>query len=388
MSAYPKEFITDLKAKVDIVDVLSQYIELKQLGSIYKGSCPFHDDSDPSFTVYPGTGTFYCFSCGAGSRDQKSDIIEFVKTMEKCSFPEAVKKIIDWTGMTPDSYMDPELAKAKKNIFKLMMNNHAALLRDEEAMSFLYARGILREEIEKYNLGVTTYEGNKRISIPICDEFGSAIGFSYRAIGDIKPKYVNSKNDHMFVKSDILWGLSNVKNEIRNCGYVVIVEGYFDAIALQRHGIPAVAIMTASISENQAKLITKYTKSAIIFMDNDEGGFQNQNLIADRLFESGLTAKIVIHDFGKRDPDDIEKYLGESVASFIEEKAHVLSEYLVSKEINAYSEKVSELKRITLMNIKPLYKKLSNAVDKDLTLKALSRDLNIDIEAIKSYMEQ
>lgn len=388
MNGYPKEFITDLKAKVNIVDVISQYVDLKQVGSIYKGACPFHEDVDPSFTVYPATGTFYCFSCGAGSRDQKSDIIEFVKTMDKCSFPEAVKKIIDITGFTPDSYMDPEIAKAKKNIYKLMMNNHALLLEDHDGLNFLYDRGITKAEIQKYSLGITTYEGNKRIAIPILDEFGSAVGFSYRTIADAKPKYINSKNDSIFIKSDILWGLSNIKNEIKNCGYLVLVEGYFDAIALQRYSIPAVAIMTASISEKQAELISKYTKNVIIFMDNDEGGFKNQNLIADRLFKSGLTAKIVIHDFGQRDPDEIEKYLGDSIISFIEEKAHILSEYLVLKEINIFSEKVSELKRITLLNIKPLYQKLSNTIDKNLILKALSRDLNIDIEAIKTYMEE
>ena len=329
------ELITQIKDRLDIVDVVSQQVILKKNGGHYWGLCPFHKEKTPSFSVNPAMGIYKCFGCGAGG-----DAITFIMKTQNKEFMDVIKELADKFGLEMpkslhrsnsvprESREEMVRACAKAAEFynlRLLMDKEPETLK---VMDYLTNRGITKEIIEKYKLGIApkayamfykkfrhdfsedvmekagliikTKEGEyidrfrNRVIIPIQDEMGDVVAFGARAVEEGQmPKYLNSSDSLIYNKSKLLYGLYTAKDTIKAEDSVVLMEGYFDVISAQAHGIKnAVASCGTSLTSDHVKLLSRYTPSRRIYLsfDTDLAGQKatkrNAELIKDAF--SGL----------------------------------------------------------------------------------------------------
>lgn len=309
----PEEFIQELLARVDIVDVIGKYVQLKKSGQNLQGLCPFHQEKTPSFTVSPTKQFYHCFGCGA-----HGSAIGFVMEHVGLGFPETVKVLADSVGMrVPEPNYSPEARarfKEQKTRYDLM---HEALDKAQNyyqqqlnqyhpAQDYLIKRGLTPEIARRFGLGWTgkerqnlrrvyeNYEDDilidaglvvqneqglrydrfrERITFPICNQRGRLIGFGGRIIGKGEPKYLNSPETDLFHKGSELYGLWENRQGIRKAATVLVVEGYMDVVGLARFGIEyAVATLgTATTAEHINKLV-KVTNRIVFCFDGDQAG--------------------------------------------------------------------------------------------------------------------
>ena len=306
------ELITQIKDRLDIVDVVSQQVILKKNGGHYWGLCPFHKEKTPSFSVNPAMGIYKCFGCGAGG-----DAITFIMKTQNKEFMDVIKELADKFGLEMpkslhransvprESREEMVRACAKAAEFynlRLLVDKEPETLK---VMDYLTNRGITKEIIEKYKLGIApkayamfykkfrhdfsedvmekagliikTKEGEyidrfrNRVIIPIQDEFGDVVAFGARAVEEGQmPKYLNSSDSLIYNKSKLLYGLYTAKDSIKAEDSVVLMEGYFDVISAQAHGIKnAVASCGTSLTPDHVKLLSRYTPSRRIYLSFD-----------------------------------------------------------------------------------------------------------------------
>ncbi len=304
-----EEAVAEIKERLDIVEVVSKYVVLKKTGSSYIGLCPFHQDKRPSMHVNPQKGIFKCFSCGAGG-----DALSFIIKIEGKEFKEVIEELAEQFGIElPKKFagasnlkplkdqMIAACAKAVKFYTKNLMTSNDAV----KARTYLKSRDITDDVIKEYGLG---YAPNKytdlynelksefstevlekaglilkgknndwidrfrnRVIIPIRNENGDFVAFGARAIEEGQnPKYLNSSDSLIYNKSKILYGLYHAKNAIAERDGVVIMEGYFDVISAQTHGVKnCVASCGTALTPEHIKLISRYTKSRRIYLSFD-----------------------------------------------------------------------------------------------------------------------
>ena len=365
--AISPDFIKELKSRVDIVDIIGGYVDLKYNGGIYKGCCPFHEDDTPSLTVYPETQSYYCFGCGAGSKDENgsSDIIAFVMAINKdMEFGDAIKFLAGYAGMEiPKGKTSPEITKAIKLREKIVQDNrryYRTLAGSKQVLEYLRKRNIGQAEQDKYRIGLVPAGENfgDRIAICIFNEKGDPVGFAYRKRqGAEGEKYLNDSESIIFKKGKILYGLNFVRPQIRELGYVVVVEGYFDVIALQSQGVPAVGLMNALMSESQVQLLKKHTKNVVLFLDDDEGGRRATLKNIKRLRDANFVVKVVRPTRGA-DPAEMVQ-AGVDIPEYIEKNQCLAGQYMLNEVLNKYQSESTELKLRTLDKVKEVIDELS-----------------------------
>lgn len=370
--------IREVADKNDIVDVVSQYLTLKKSGSTYQGLCPFHNEKSPSFNVSPQKQFFHCFGCGEGG-----DVITFVQKIEKVSFNEALHTLADRAGIKLDEGIDPrEEAKIKavKRIFK--MNTEAAKFFYRELIQkgkegekntatinpygYLIKRGLDAATITRFGLGFAPDSWNSlinylrskgfteneilnaglaskslkngriydrfrnRIMFPIIDLKGNVIAFGGRVMDDSKPKYLNSPETPVFHKGLGLYGLNFLK-EVEGLKDIIIVEGYMDVIAMHHHGFGnTVASLGTAFTEQQAKLLKRFSDNIIIAYDQDLAG-QNATVKGLGILEKeGCNIKVLKTPSGK-DPDEYLRKEGSEAMEKAIEASLPLVEYRVER---------------------------------------------------------
>lgn len=338
---FSEDKISEIIEKNDIVDVISEYMTLKRSGSNYMALCPFHSEKTPSFSVSPSKQIFNCFGCGVGG-----NVITFIQKIERIEFVEAVKMLAEKAGVKLEEDKDPkqlERAKQKKALYRV--NAEAArffysnLNAGSKALEYLRRRGLSDAIIKRFGLGyapdewyglmnhmkrkdidtellfkagliVRNNDGEKfrdkfrnRIMFPIIDLKGNVIAFGGRVIDDSKPKYLNSPDTLVFNKGYNIYGLNIVK-KVQNLENIVVVEGYMDAIALHQFGVEnAVASLGTAFTENQAKLLKRFSNEIIIAYDSDLAG-QAATLKGLAILEKeGCVVKVLSLPSGK-DPDE------------------------------------------------------------------------------------
>ena len=313
MALYPQQFIEDLKQRVDIVDVIQQFVSLKKSGASYKGLCPFHNERTPSFTVNREKGFFYCYGCSAGG-----DVIKFLELHEKTGFQDAVKQLAQRVGLSLPELEANDEQRASAAERETLLNVHdvaAKWFRDQllstagtrirkyiadrgltdatavaQGLGFappgreslkqaLLSQGFSQATLLKAGLLVQRDEGEaidrfrNRLMIPIGRDTGSIIAFGGRALEkDQQPKYLNSPETPIYSKSRTLYGLHLSKTAIRQSGFVVLVEGYFDFGQVYQAGFPVVASCGTALTPQQAQQLRRFVGKVVLSYDPDAAG--------------------------------------------------------------------------------------------------------------------
>ncbi len=333
-----REVINKIKEKIDIVQLISQYVSLQRVGSNYRGLCPFHSEKTPSFFVNPNLKLYHCFGCGASG-----DAIKFLQEIEHLSFMDALKRLAATVNVElPDTREDKDKQIYLEYCQRLHDAYKAELYKSKEAQAYLSMRGVTQREIEEYELGycpvgskAATQIGMKlrltvsrllqfgfikqvssdyidifenRIIIPIKDTSGRTIAFGGRALFG-QPKYLNLRDTPYFSKRRTLFLLDKAQKTIKSVDFVVITEGYFDAIAMHRAGIKnAVAVLGTSLSKDHVLKISPLTKNVILCFDNDEAGQKATLNSLWLLVETGFDVTIAVS--GEKDPDELLRSFG------------------------------------------------------------------------------
>ncbi len=330
--------LDEIKDRIDIVDLISDYVHLKKTGQNWKGLCPFHSEKTPSFTVSPAKQIFHCFGCGSGG-----DIFTFLVRYENLTFPEALRMLAARAGVTLEQAQQSAARGGEK---ETLLNMHRdaleffrrSLAGNHRAAEYLGSRGIGADAQEVFSLGyapkswngLLSYLGRRgykpeavnkaglaakgrsgyydtfrdRIIFPIYDLKGDVVAFGGRSIDAAsEPKYLNSPETPIFNKRRVLYGLHRAKKSIRETGNVLFMEGYIDVITAHVHDFSnAVAPLGTALTQEHGKLIKRFTENVVIVFDSDPAGIKAARNAANILFESGLDVRVLSLPAGQ-DPD-------------------------------------------------------------------------------------
>ena len=406
--------IDDLKSQINVVDVVGRVVALKRAGANHKGVCPFHNEKTPSFVVSEQKQIFTCFGCGA-----TGDAIEFTKRYYNLDFNEAVDKLAGEYGITiqkrsgfgedREKYYEINKEAARffyraftegKNAGYTYMKNRGlddAILKKfgigyaDEKWDSLYTYFKEKGADEKIllELGLISESKGKyydkfrnRVMFPIINTSGKVIGFGGRAIGDDNPKYLNSPENKVFQKKNNLYALNISKQDIGKDGYAILVEGYMDAISLYQGGVRNVAAsLGTALTENQTKLLKRYTKNVVLSYDADSAGQNAAMRGSEILIKDDCKVKI-LHVTDGKDPDEYIKKNGRDSFLKLIDGALPYIDYKLQylrKGINLDSDdgKIDYMKAAAgvLRELSP--------VEADVYIKKLSKDLRIAEGAIK-----
>ncbi len=351
-----ERLLDDLNSRLDIVDVVSDYIELKRAGQNYKGLCPFHSEKTPSFMVSPDKQIFHCFGCGVGG-----NLVHFVMKYENLSFQESLRLLAKKAGINLKEYkfnsssnnegLREKLAELHREATKVFVEN---LKRSKVAQTYLRERGLTEDTIRAFSIGYALKDwrhlsnylkdkgfhssfilqsgmvssGDKgsydtfrdRIIFPICDIQGDIIAFGGRVMDDSQPKYLNSADSPLFRKGETLYGLNLAKDGIRKKEYAIIVEGYLDVMMSHQCGFGnTVAPLGTALTPGHLQKLKRFTKKAVLVFDGDEAGKSAAKRSIPLLLEQGFAAKILLLP-EKDDPD-----------SFLRKNGNISYEKLLSK---------------------------------------------------------
>ncbi|USF29008.1 DNA primase [Clostridium sp. MD294] len=353
---YPQEILEEVRVQNDIVDVISEYLPLKQKGTSYFGLCPFHNEKTPSFSVSSERQFYYCFGCGAAG-----NVYTFIMQMENDTFPEAVKRLADrvhitlpqpqYTQQAKEQEMqrqrlfdlhkkagrffyeklhEPVGEQARAYLQQRQMNNNIqkkfgigyAPKGQQELYQHLQKQGFSQQELQKSGLIIERKEQKgyfdrfrNRLMFPILDIQGRVIGFGGRILSKGEPKYLNSPETLLFNKSRNLYGLNFAKNTRKR--EIILVEGYMDMISLYQAGFRNVAAsLGTAFNQEHAKVLKKYADSVILLYDSDDAGTVAAQRAIPILTQNGFHVKVLQVPNGK-DPDEFIKQNGAQAFSHL-----------------------------------------------------------------------
>ena len=421
MGKIPEEDIERVRDAVDIVEVIGGYVPLKRSGRSYATRCPFHQEKTASFHVFPESQIFKCFGCG-----KSGSVYTFLMVHEKMEFPEAVQTMADRAGISirTDNYT-PEQKREQEAIYAALrsatMEYRANLLNNSEeskkALNYLINdRGITQKSIDTFCIGYAPdnwdFILNKlrgefrdhdlesagliiesrnggfydrfrgRIIFPICDQRGKVRGFGGRIPpwneADNVPKYTNSPSNPIYDKGKLLYLLHKARDVLRDTGYMIVVEGYTDAILLQQEGIKnAVATCGTALTLEHTRLIKRYVKNVIHCFDADEGGIKSMIKSAEPMFYEGLSFKTILLPKEQDPASFVQKHKEEGFRAEIEKAKPVfelsLERIIQGKEIKSVDDKIRVLTEIAPMMrfvIDPImqavyFEKIARVLDQD-----------------------
>ena len=424
MAYYDQDWINELLAKVDIEDVVSDYVNLQSKSGRMWGLCPFHHEKTPSFSVTKDKQIFYCFGCHEGG-----NVISFIMKMDKLTFPEAIERLAERAGIPlPENTQDVDYEKKKQRRLKIYEINKKAgqfyyqQLNGEKGkagLNYLKSRGLDDKTIKKFGLGFAPDEWDgllnhltaqgytkpqineaglciiknehaydnfrNRIMFPIFNIFGDVIGFGGRVMDDSTPKYLNTSDTAAFNKRRNVYALNFVK-AIKRIQSVVLVEGYMDVISLYAKGIyNAVATLGTALTKEQAQLIKRYVPLVYIAYDGDAAG-QKATLKAIEILESvGLKAKVIVFSEGL-DPDEYIRANG--YQAFVAQAKNALDavNYKLDRLKDGHDLTAYEGKSAYVVGACDIIRSLSNPIEREQYIIRLGRETGHSLQAIKDQI--
>ncbi len=422
----PDDFLQELKARSDMVDVASSYLNLKRRGRNMVGLCPFHGEKTPSFNIYPENGSFYCFGCGAGG-----DVITFIRKIENLDYIEAVRFLAQRAGLDmPENSYDEGLSNLRKRIYEANREAGRFFYRQlytkqgEKALNYLRGRGLSEQTIRHFGLGysppsrftLTDYLRKKgfkdnelvqanlavrgsrggiadrffdRVMFPIIDLRGNVIAFGGRIMGDAKPKYLNTSDTMVFKKSANLFALNLAKNE--GSRKLVLAEGYMDVIALHQAGFTnAVATLGTALTQEQAMLMKRYADEAAICYDADEAGQKAAQRAIGLLRNAGMLIRVVSIP-GAKDPDEFIRENGDKGPAKFKQLLQNSGndvEYRLQKLKGTFDLQQTEGKVAYLTEASKVLASLENAIEREIYAGKLSDEVGIQKDSVMQQVEK
>ena len=411
------QIVDEIKSVANIVDVIGDVVSLTKKGANYHGLCPFHNEKTPSFVVSETKQIFTCFGCHA-----TGDVIEFVKKYNNIEFVEALEKLADRYGIKYEKFN----RKSENSNKYYEINKEAAIFfyknliskkaeNKSQGLSYVKKRNLLPETILKFGIGYADATWNSlykhlknkgyeekhmmelglisqskgkyfdkfrnRLIFPIFNVRGDIIGFGGRAIGDDMPKYLNSPENYVFSKKNNLYGLNVAKEFIMKENMVIMVEGYMDVVSLYQHGVKnAVASLGTALTENQSKLVKRYTKNVALCYDSDSAGVNAAIRGGNILYRDGINVRVVNVTDGK-DPDEFIKGHGKSQFVELIDKGKTYVEYVVDSIRKKFNIDKIEEKIAFIRKVGEFLNSLSPA-EKDIYIESLANDLAMNKEVL------
>lgn len=410
--------VREVAERLSIAEVIGEYVSLKRSGSNFLGLCPFHGEKTPSFNVNPAREIFHCFGCGAGG-----DIFSFVMKIEGISFPEALRKLAARAGVAIE---DRPLTDAEKQLkterdqqrtIMLVTAEHYrdTLTRKPEgaaARSYLQEREVDPETSAAYGLGFASErrdsliqllkakgaplelaeqlgiirKGDRgwydllhnRLIFPIRDKQGQPIGFAGRVLDSSLPKYINSPESPLYRKSSVLFGVDLALRDIRQSGTAIIVEGYFDHLALYRAGIRnALATCGTALTDGHIGLLKKHAQRVCLLFDGDNAGRKATVRAMELCLEQALPVYVINLPQGE-DPDSLlQKHGVEAFNQRVAAAKPAFEQFLHWLLAKTPADSIDQ--RVRLMDeIIPRFQRIKDPVERDLYLKEICRLLGID----------
>ena len=417
--SFSNSTIETIKSQVNIVDVVGRVVQLKRAGSNHKGVCPFHNEKTPSFVVSETKQIFTCFGCGA-----TGDVIEFVKRYYNLEFGEAVEKIAGEYGISVEkkSYNDNREAYYRANKLAAQFFYRSFTEKANKGYAYMHSRAITPPILKKFSigyadeqwdslykflsgqgvdnkimveLGLVSEKNGKyydrfrnRPIFPIISTNGKVIGFGGRAIDPSdNPKYLNSPESKIFQKKNNLYGLNLSRQDVGKEDCIIIVEGYMDVISLYQCGIRNVAAsLGTALTENQARLIKRYTHNVVLTYDADNAGRAAALRGMEILRKEGLKVK-VLHVTDGKDPDEYIKKNGKNAfLELIESTALPYADYKLESAKAGFNLELDE-DRLDYMKKAVAILREFSPVEQDVYIKKLSRDIRIAETAIRRELD-
>lgn len=411
--------IENLLSQINIVDVIGSVVQLKRSGSNYKGVCPFHNEKTPSFVVSEQKQIFTCFGCGA-----TGNVIKFVMLYYNMGFVEAVEKLADEYGIklerntygeNLDVYYDANRLAARffyKSFTEKANKGYSYMKRREISPSTLKRFGIgyadenwtslvdflSNNGVEKktmLELGLAAESKGRvydkfrnRVMFPIINTSGKVIGFGGRAIdSNDNPKYLNSPESKVFKKKNNLYGLNITRENVGKEGYIILVEGYMDTIALYQSGVQnVVASLGTALTDNQARLIKRYTSNVILSYDADQAG-QNAALRGMEILRKEDCKVKVLHVTDGKDPDEFVKHNGKKAFLNLIDGALPYGEYRLKAAAKNFDISKDDQKLEYIKTAVKILRELS-PVERDMYIKKLSTDINVSEGALRMELSE
>jgi DNA primase len=421
----PEDKIEEVRRRSDIVSLVGEYVTLKKAGRNFLGLCPFHREKTPSFTVSPDKQMFYCFGCSEGG-----NAVSFLMKLNHLTFPEAIRHLAGKTGVVisdrPQSREERErstLAEQIRRVNGLAAEYYVRMLQSpagEGAREYLRKRGIEAEAIRTFRIGLAPEgwqnlldfldrkgvppklaeqaglaipragEGGRghydrfrgRLMIPIEDVDGYVIAFGGRVMGAGEPKYMNSPESPVYTKGNNLYGLSRTREAIRQADFSLLVEGYFDLIALWGAGIQnVVATLGTALTRAQVDLLRRYAPRVAVVFDPDEAGRKALARSMELFLTGNVHAKAVILPDGL-DPDDFVRTRGRERMEELVAHAVPMVDYYIDEILGGRG--TLEEDRDKLREAVAFLCKIGEAVERNLFIKKVAERLNVDEEVLKA----
>ncbi len=417
--------IDEIRDRSDIVEVVSSYLPLKRSGVNHQGLCPFHQEKSPSFNVNSARQIFHCFGCGVGG-----NVFSFVMRMEGLSFPEAVRRLGEKVGIDVEAEaVSPTEVRRREERERLLQINevagafyHQVLLEEDSAMSarrYLRQRGYEGETVRTFHLGFApegrgTLEKHlaekkfsnddvrqsglvrpdkqdkghyelfrNRLLFPIHDLQGRIVAFGGRVLDNSLPKYINSPETAVYHKSQTLYGLYQARDAMRHKGEALVVEGYFDVLALHRAGFAAaVATCGTALTADHARLLKRYADKILLIFDEDAAGRKATFRAMDALLPVGLAVSVVGMPAGE-DPDSLLKAQGEAGFRRCLDAARPVLEVFIEDQLRINDQSVEGRARAAEQALERI-RRLPGDLERSLYLQLLADLTSLDLGLLKS----
>lgn len=428
----PEETIEKIRISVDIVDVVSEYVQLKKQGRNYFGLCPFHGENTPSFSVSPDKQIFHCFGCGAGG-----NVFSFLMDLEGYSFAEAAINLANKVNIDLSDYEQPTAVSDKNNEASKMQEAHELLKKfyhhlllntkeGQPALDYLTNRGFTREIIDKFEIGYALDSWDfatkflqkrgfrlelmeragllvkkedtgtffdrfrNRVMFPIWDHQGKTIAFSGRVLDKgQEPKYLNSPETIIFNKSKTLYNFHQARLAIRKHQQVVLFEGFADVIAADTADVPnSIGTMGTSLTDEHVKIIRRNVESVVICYDSDNAGLDAALRASSMLGEAGCYVRVATMPNGM-DPDDYirkygaDKFKNDVIGASLTLMAFKMQYLRKGKNLQDEGDRIRYIEDV----IKEI-SSLEKAVERDHYLRQLSSEFSISLDALKTQQLQ
>ena len=428
MPRIPEDILQRIRDATDIVDLISEHVQLVKKGRNYSGLCPFHDEKTPSFSVDPDRQFYHCFGCGVGG-----NVFKFIQEIDRVTFVEAVKFLADRAGVALPERSGPsrEETEAADNLYRAndlaQKYFHHLLLNDDvgaSARTYLQTRRLSGETIERFGLGYAPPEWDAllkvagrrglspqileraglalprstgsghydrfrdRIAFPIANLSDRTIAFGARALQpDQEPKYLNSPETPIYHKGRVLYGLADTRNAIRRQDAALVVEGYMDLISLAQADIQhVVATSGTALTEDHCRLLARYARQVVLLFDGDAAGSTAAMRACEALLGTGLAARVVSLP-SEHDPDTFVQTHGSDELLKRAENAQSVLDFYLEQLAQQHDLSSVEGKAHAIERLKPLLAKPRDAVRRDLLLREVAERLSVDEQSLRHDLQ-